>query len=344
MKQNFRPNLISVIIPVYNAGKFLGECIESVLAQTYDNFEIIIINDGSTDSSVEIVKEYITKDSRIKLFHQENAGPSAARNHALKEASGEYVMKLDADDFVSSDYMSEAIRRMLETEADAAISDMYLYVSDKELYRHTNTFTKTYIDYNSDIISGIEGLLRSITWDAIHSSLIIRRSIYKKIYYDTSGTFGDEVTERRLISKCCKLAYSPGKYYYRFNQDSVTKKVSAKLFDLCKSLVQTKDLLFEYNVYDDAVKQIECKMLNTLTYMQYYYFAHKHQLSNIERLKAKCELALLFKNINKNWLEGVYRQKGFFNFIFFRIKMFNMTSFIILSRILYIKMRGKYGI
>jgi glycosyltransferase involved in cell wall biosynthesis len=92
--------LISVIIPVYNVEKYLRQCLDSVLNQTYTNYEVIMVDDGSTDSSYDICREYCEKDCRFKAFHKENGGASSARNYALSKASGDYVFFLDSDDWL----------------------------------------------------------------------------------------------------------------------------------------------------------------------------------------------------------------------------------------------------
>lgn len=95
---------ISVIIPVYNSEKYIRECLDSVLSQTYSDFEVLIINDGSTDISGEICEEYAKKDLRISVFHKENGGVSSARNLGLEKAQGEWISFLDSDDWISNDY------------------------------------------------------------------------------------------------------------------------------------------------------------------------------------------------------------------------------------------------
>lgn len=97
----------SVIIPVYNAEKDLCQCIDSILNQNHDDFELLLVNDGSLDSSGAICDKYAKTDSRVKVFHNKNMGASAARNYGISKAEGEYIVFVDADDYVSSDYLSE---------------------------------------------------------------------------------------------------------------------------------------------------------------------------------------------------------------------------------------------
>ena len=100
---------LSIIVPVYNAEHFLDKCIKSVQSQTLQDFELILINDGSKDNSLEICKKHSQEDSRIIVFNQENSGQSKARNVGLENANGEYVAFLDSDDWVDSDYYEKLV-------------------------------------------------------------------------------------------------------------------------------------------------------------------------------------------------------------------------------------------
>lgn len=111
-------NLISVIIPVYNKEDYISDCVNSVLNQTYENYEIIIVDDGSTDNSYDICKDYSNRYKCVRLFHQANNGPAAARNFALQHSSGEYVVFLDADDWLEQDYLY----KLNESDGDLVIS------------------------------------------------------------------------------------------------------------------------------------------------------------------------------------------------------------------------------
>ena len=105
---------ISVIIPVYNTEKYLKECVESVLAQTYHNLEILLINDGATDSSPQICESYAKQDARIKLIHKENGGLSDTRNMGIKQCSGDYVLFLDSDDYWDDPKMVEKLADQMQ--------------------------------------------------------------------------------------------------------------------------------------------------------------------------------------------------------------------------------------
>ncbi|MBE6534229.1 MAG: glycosyltransferase [Ruminococcaceae bacterium] len=111
---------ISVIVPVYNVEKYISSCLDSILSQTHTDLEIICVNDGSTDSSGQILDEYAKKDSRIKVFHKENGGVSSARNLALENATGEYIGFVDSDDYIAPDMYSSLLSNIVDNNADIA--------------------------------------------------------------------------------------------------------------------------------------------------------------------------------------------------------------------------------
>ena len=106
---------ISIIIPIYNTAKYLPKCLDSIINQTYQNIEIILVNDGSTDNSSKIIQEYAKKDQRIIIINQKNSGQSAARNTGLKQASGEFISFIDSDDTVDKTFIEELLSPYLQT-------------------------------------------------------------------------------------------------------------------------------------------------------------------------------------------------------------------------------------
>lgn len=159
--------MISVIIPVYNAERYLSQCMDSILSQTYRDFEVILINDGSTDSSKFICEEYAVKDARVRVLHKQNGGVSSARNLGLKNAIGEWIVFCDADDYVSPYYLDNLYKAVDEYDIDLVfnyavvhcnksiekenypvkiinvneISDMFLY---NDLIWHTSPWSKLF--------------------------------------------------------------------------------------------------------------------------------------------------------------------------------------------------------
>lgn len=128
--------IVSVIVPCYNYAHFLGEALDSVLAQTFPHWECIVINDGSPDNTEEVALEYCKKDARIKYFYKENGGHSSARNFGIKASVGKYILPLDADDRISNIYLEKAIE-ILETE-----TDVKLVTGEVQLFGNTDSRLK----------------------------------------------------------------------------------------------------------------------------------------------------------------------------------------------------------
>lgn len=124
-----KKGLVSIITPCYNGAVYIGETIESVIAQTYPDWEMIIIDDGSKDNSVEVVQKYMEKDSRIRLIRQANAGSAAARNHGIREAEGQYIALLDADDIWLPAFLEKQIRFMRKHHA-VCVACAYGHIDD----------------------------------------------------------------------------------------------------------------------------------------------------------------------------------------------------------------------
>ncbi len=135
------PTLVSVIVPIYNMQRYLAETIEAILASDYPHFEVILMDDGSKDNSLAIAREYEQKDSRIRLFSQANAGVSAARNHAIRLAKGEYILPVDADNPIEPNYISEAAAWLDQHPETKVVSCKVDYYGDKSGPMHFERFS-----------------------------------------------------------------------------------------------------------------------------------------------------------------------------------------------------------
>ena len=119
---------ISLIIPVYNVQEYIEKALQSVVNQTFKDFEVIIVNDGSKDQSVEIVKKFIRKYDNFRLINQENQGLSGARNTGLKEAKGEYIAFIDSDDFIENNFLEELYNLAVDNDADISYCNCKIYI------------------------------------------------------------------------------------------------------------------------------------------------------------------------------------------------------------------------
>ena len=121
---------ISVIVPVYNAEKYLAETVACILSQTYKNFELLLIDDGSCDGSSLLCDEFARSDERVKVFHNENMGPAGARNFGLKQSSGEYIAFVDSDDLIENDYLEQLIEPFRNPEVDLSLCGFDRFYND----------------------------------------------------------------------------------------------------------------------------------------------------------------------------------------------------------------------
>ncbi|MCH5281265.1 MAG: glycosyltransferase family 2 protein [Lachnospiraceae bacterium] len=136
--------LVSVIVPIYNAEKCLYQCIKSILDQTYADIEVVLVNDGSTDNSLEICRSFADNDSRIKIIDQENGGIVSARKAGLLASSGKYIGWVDADDWIEEDYIRQLVKAQREGDADIVAAGHYRVMGDKENKAFNNIPTGTY--------------------------------------------------------------------------------------------------------------------------------------------------------------------------------------------------------
>lgn len=125
---------ISVIVPIYNSARLLNKCLDSLAKQTFDDFEVLMIDDGSTDNSLEICQRYVAKDSRFRFFHQKHQGQSAARNYALKLATGDRISFVDSDDYVEAVYLQNLNEQMDKNNSDIATAPYFRLDISKDEY------------------------------------------------------------------------------------------------------------------------------------------------------------------------------------------------------------------
>ncbi|MDP4185523.1 MAG: glycosyltransferase family 2 protein [Bacteroidota bacterium] len=221
--------IISVIMPVFNAEKYLSEALDSVIRQSFKKWELICINDGSTDNSLDILTSYANKDKRIQVYSQENSGSSAGgRKTALNYINGEYTFSFDSDDYITPNLLENAHKRAQETNADIVIPDLHFVDS------LLNTDTRDpIIGYNGNrniVLSNMNAVKASLNW-TISGLMLIKSNIIKQVGYTTNLMNEDEVTARKLFYFANKVAFCDGKYLYRHNDDSLSRKLSVKFFD-----------------------------------------------------------------------------------------------------------------
>ena len=215
-----KEELISIIIPIYNVEKYLGDCIESVIKQTYKNLEIILVDDGSTDSCLEICNTYKKKDNRIKIIHQENKGVSNARNVGIENSTGQYIGFVDSDDFIEEDMYRELYQDLKKENADIAACDYYIYTTVKNEKSDTLTKTKCIMTTEEALIkmNQLRGFGVGV-WNKL-----FKRDMFNEIRFPIGKRSEDWFIIYKVLEMAKKIVYNPkAKYYYRQRNDSYTK-------------------------------------------------------------------------------------------------------------------------
>jgi glycosyltransferase involved in cell wall biosynthesis len=228
--------LVSVIVPCYNQAEFLPEALDCVRAQTYQNWECVIINDGSPDSAEAVAQPYLAKDARFKYLRQENQGPSAARNSGIRHSSGKYILPLDADDRVGSEYLSEAVAAL---EQDSEL---------KLVYSRVNFFGENHGEWKLPDYSPSELLVRNM----IFNSAIFRRTDFDRVGgYDENFRDGHEDWEFwiSLLCPAGKVLKLPEiHFFYRIRDCSRQHTLSGKEAIACglKFYEKHKDIYLRF--------------------------------------------------------------------------------------------------
>lgn len=209
----------SIIVPIYNAEHTLSRCINSLISQDYENIEIILVNDGSTDCSLNICEEFAFKDNRIVLISKPNAGSSAARNTGLDAATGDYIFFADSDDWVESSFCSNVVKIFNEYSVDVVIFGFKEIVGNKIKEKHSKT--SGLID-KEEVLKGtlIDGYINSLVWNKA-----FKADIYDGTRFPLGNSFDDVGTAYKLIGKSNSFYISSASTYnYEIRNGSLSSK------------------------------------------------------------------------------------------------------------------------
>lgn len=201
--------MISIVIPVYNSEKYIKNCLDSICRQTYNEFEVILVDDGSVDSSYEICKEYCLKNEHFKVYKKENGGPSETRNYGIKKACGDFVTFIDSDDIVHKNYLEKLVDLQLKYNVD--ISCVGLSVENDEL-----TLLDKVEGYDK-VITGEEATLNLLYQKDLDTSpcaLLIKKEIVERNLFPIGKYHEDDFTTYKYFQEADKVAVFTGKMYY----------------------------------------------------------------------------------------------------------------------------------
>lgn len=217
--------LISIIVPVYNAELYLDECVGSIVNQSYRNLEIILVDDGSTDSSADMCDRWADNDSRIITIHQSNSGPSAARNNAIDQCNGDCVTFVDADDVIAPQYIETLLTNMVNADAD--ISSLSLKLSATE---HSAPTSKP---VTMTAIEAVEGILHQRKLDNAVAGKLYKRSLWESVRFRTGIYYEDlEVFYHLYLQAQIVVHQDTPLYFYRQHTSSRMGSFNLKRADV----------------------------------------------------------------------------------------------------------------
>lgn len=251
---------VSVVVPVYNISAYLPKCIDSVLAQTFADFELILVNDGSTDDSLSIINDYASRDARIKVIDKKNGGLSDARNTGMAKAEGEYIYFLDGDDFIEKDLLQKCISKLKETDADMVIFDVYQYFSErnaKEIIRNVYDQNEVYtLSEHPEMITKI----LNAAWNKMYRLSLFTDS---HITYPWGCYYEDLGTTYRLLLRCSKIAFinEPLYDYLADRPGNITQQFNFSVYhvlDMVKITLDDYKSAGVYEKYYEELKYLGC--------------------------------------------------------------------------------------
>ncbi len=203
--------LITIIVPVYNVEKYLCKCIDSVLIQTYKNFELVIIDDGSTDNSGNICDTYKNKDNRIRVIHKENGGLSDARNFGIENAHGKYITFIDSDDYLKNTYIEYLYKLIKEFNTDISICAYTVFTDTGKCI----DYGKGYKREKLDKIETFKRMLNEEGFSVSSCAKLYKTTLFNDIRYPKGKLCEDNGTTYKLIDKVDQIAYgNESQYYY----------------------------------------------------------------------------------------------------------------------------------
>lgn len=333
--------LISIIVPIYNVEKYLNKCVESILKQTYDNLEIILVDDGSLDNCGNICDEYAKKDSRIIVLHKTNGGLSDARNKGINIAKGKYIGFVDSDDYIDNDMFEILYNLCKNNNADISMIS-YKEIENEIIINENSNYTNKVFKYNN--IEAIKELLKDEKIKNYAWNKLYKKELFDGIEYPIKMAYEDVGTTYKLFEKAKKIIwYDIPKYNYIRRGTSIVSK------NTYKNLKDFIDLSYQrYNYFENSIYSNKIKIENSYSFIRnMIMFYLNYQIDNIQELDAVFEYyyPLFNKIIEQNYNEIILEmsKQNLIATIYYLIKWNRKKTRNILSTILEERNKEKRG-
>lgn len=287
-------DLVSVVIPIYRVEKYLRRCLDSVISQSYENIEIILVNDGSDDHCHEICLEYKEKDDRIVYIQKENGGLSDARNTGIKASRGKYITFVDSDDTIGTDYVKQLYETLIENDADISLCGYTVMYDNGSVISHFSD--KKMVLSQKDALEKLE---YQEDFDSASVAKLYKRELFDKVLFPVGKIFEDSFTTYKFFLECEKIACNMvSQYNYLIRSNSIlTAEFSMKKLTLIDAYDEMgKAIVQKYpNLEDAAIRGYVYSRISTLRQM----INCSPRLKDIEN-KIRKEILKYRKNILRN--------------------------------------------
>ncbi|MFJ8352992.1 glycosyltransferase family 2 protein [Bacillus paramycoides] len=247
---------ISIIVPVYKVERYIHKCIDSILMQTFEDFELILVDDGSPDTCGEICDRYADKDIRIKVIHKENGGLSSARNAGLENAKGDYIGFVDSDDWIEPDMYELLYGMCVEQGCDIAICSSQIHYSNKIVTSSNHPFIIH--DRNTAMKTMLEGKL----YDEVVWTKLFKRNLLEDIKFPVGMSYEDTAFTYKVIHKCKKVCFIGEPKYHYIKRDNSMMDRAVKEVKIDSVLIYDEMCKFMERYYKELYSLVILKLGN----------------------------------------------------------------------------------
>lgn len=300
---------VSIVIPVYNVESYIIQCLDSVLNQTYQNIEIIIINDGSNDNTLNIINEKYVHHEKIFYYYQSNAGLGAARNKGIELCTGDYILFVDSDDWIREDTVELIVQTLQKDESDAVIFNMSYIFEDGIERKRTPLIMK------SECVNNVEALKEEMIGNKFRfhaPNKVCRRSVYMEnnIRFPVGKLYEDVATTYKVLLNVSKVSLISDKlYFYRQKRiGSITNSLNERQFvdmlDALDGIINNREL--EELSFDEEIQALYVKNIISLSnYIYSAYFGKEDWMKFYEILLKDSNWKLMNNVLSNKYLTNV---------------------------------------
>jgi len=314
-------NTISVIVPVYNSGKYLINCIESIINQSYKDIDILLIDDGSTDDSGRVCDEYAHKDKRIRVIHKENGGQSSARNVGIEQAIGDRIVFIDSDDYVSLDHISSLDENYRKYSVEIVCTPIVKrYANGKYGQR------KKYDPFVTDGIKAMELSLRGYYTGISSSGKMFDKKLVKKFRYPEGEIYEDQKIIPFILREANRVFFFDYSTYF-YNQNPNSTMHSTNSFYQVKSMI---------SFYDDLIKNEKTKEVQSAAVIRLLRHVKEYcwMISPRSDKKEIKELVISLRRYRKIFMDDISNSTSEkIKYIFLSTNIFSFYIFCLFQRI-----------